>query len=72
MINNLSYEQILTISAELKKNCEIIKQLISLKKIQDLEEFITSVEIYYKYLENSVELSKDADIALQDLINNKK
>ena len=72
MINNLSYEQILTISAELKKNCEIIKQLTSLKKIQDLEEFITSVEIYYKYLENSVELSKDADIALQDLINNKK
>lgn len=72
MINNLSYEQILTISAELKKNCEIIKQLTSLKKIQDLEEFITSVEIYYKYLENAVELSKDADIALQDLINNKK
>lgn len=72
MINNLSYEQILTVSAELKKNCEIIKQLTSLKKIQDLEEFLTSVEIYYKYLDNTVELSKDADIALQDLIKNNK
>ena len=72
MINNLSYEQILTISAEIKKNCETIKKLTSLKKDQDLEEFITSVEIYYKYLENTVELSKAADIALQDLIKNKK
>ena len=72
MISEMTYEQILSISDELKKNCEIIKQLTSLKEGLDLDEFITSVEVYYKYLENTVELSKAADIALQDLIKNKK
>lgn len=72
MINNMTYEQVITISNELKRNCEIIKKLIAKKQEIDLEDFISSVEIYYKYLENMVELSKDADIALKNLMENKK
>lgn len=68
MINNMPYEEILTLSTELKNCCEEIRNLIQGKDISQLEDFISSVDVYYKYLENVVELNISADEVLKDII----
>lgn len=67
MIDKLTYEEILVISAELKKQADIIDQLVKDKDIQELKDFAATVEGYSKYLENTVEINKDADKALSEL-----
>ena len=68
MINNIPYDEILKISGEIKSHNEIIKSLMKSKESTQLEDFTASVESYYKYLENLVELNNAADQVLQDLI----
>lgn len=72
MINSLTYEEMLNISRELKLNADIIADLIKDKDAQELQDFISTVEGYSKYLETTIELHKDADKALQELANTKK
>ena len=67
-----SFEEILQISNSLKKCCEDIRTVIIGKGSTDLEDFVSAVDTYTKYLDNSVELNQDADKALQELINSKK
>lgn len=67
MIDKLTYEEILVISAELKKQADIIDHLVKDKDIQELKDFSATVEGYSKYLENTVEINKDADKALSEL-----
>lgn len=67
MIDKLTYEEILVISAELKKQADIIDHLVKDKDIQELKDFAATVEGYSKYLENTVEINKDADKALSEL-----
>lgn len=71
MIGKLTYDQILSVSKELKKNTEIINNLIKDKETPELVDFIATVEGYSKYLETTVEINKDADNALSELIKNK-
>ena len=68
MIDKLSYDQVLAISKELKNQAEIIDSLIKSKNINELNDFVATVEGYSKFLETTVEINKDADKALKDLI----
>lgn len=72
MINEMTYDEILKSSEKMKNSCEIIKGLIADKETPDLEDFVTSVDSYTKYLDNTIELMMAADIALKDLIELKK
>ena len=72
MIGNLTYEQINAISLDLKKQIEIINRLIQNKNSQELQDFVSTVEGYTKYLETTIEINKDADNALSELKNKKK
>ena len=71
MIGKLTYEQVLTIAKEMRNEALAIEDLSRARGIQDLVDFADKVEAYAKYLENTVELSKDADIALADLTGKK-
>ena len=72
MIENLTYEQILSVSNELKKYCDNINQVIEGKEVGELEDFVAAVYSYTKFLDNNVELNQAADLALADLVNQKK
>ena len=72
MIDKLTYDEILEASRILKENSDIIDSLIKNKNLNDLEDFVSTVEGYSKYLETVVEINKDADLALLFLITQKK
>ena len=72
MINEISYEQILSASQEMKNCCKVIVSLIEGKEAPDLEEFVSTVENYTKYLDTTIELMTAADKALKDLVEMKK
>lgn len=68
MIDKLTYDQILAIAKELKDQAQIINGLLENRSIQDLKDFASTVEGYSMFLENTVELNKDADKALSSLM----
>lgn len=72
MINEMTYDEILKSSEKMKKSCEVIRRLSVDKETPDLDDFVDSVEIYTKYLDNTIELMVAADKALKDLIELKK
>ena len=67
MIDKLSYTDIQMISTDLKKQTDIIESLIADKELPELNDFIATVEGYSKFLENTIQINKDADAALEDL-----
>lgn len=67
MIDKLTYDDFLTVSNELKKQAAIVSELSKKRNISDLVDFAATVEGYSKFLENTVEINKDADCALQGL-----
>ena len=67
MIDKLTYEEILQISKDLKIQAEIIDSLLEDKDAPELKDFAATVEGYSKYLENTVDINKQADKALDDL-----
>lgn len=67
MIDKLTYEEILQISKDLKIQAEIIDSLLEGKDAPELRDFAATVEGYSKYLENTVDINKQADKALDDL-----
>ena len=71
MIDKLTYDQVLAISKELSNNAQIIDKIAQERNIQDLQDFSSTVEGYSKFLETIVNMNKDADNALQDLIKMK-
>ena len=68
MIGKLKYEQVATFATELRKEATTVENLASARGIQDLVDFAHSVESYAKFLENMIELSKDADKAISSLV----
>ena len=72
MIDKLSYDDVLKIVESLKSNTEVIRKLVDKRKISDLDDFLATVEGYSKFLETSLEMNIDADVALMDLQNNLK
>ena len=71
MIGKLTYDQVLTIAKEIRSEALVIEDLSRAREIQDLVDFADKVEAYAKFLENIVELNKDADKALADLTGKK-
>ena len=69
MIDQLKYEEVQNISNGLKKEISIIQELIKNKNIQELVDFLATVEGYSKYLDTTIEINKDADKALKELTN---
>ena len=67
MIGKLTYDQILEISKDLRTQAEIVEKLAKERNIQQIEDFSATVEGYSKFLENTVQINKDADLALKDL-----
>lgn len=72
MIDKLSYDEILTISKELKTQIEVVNKIANAHELDELADFIATVEGYSKFLENTIDINKDADIALSDLKNQLK
>ncbi len=69
MIGKLSYEQIKQIYMGLREQASIISSLAGERNLQDIIDFASTVEGYSKYLENTIEINKDADEALKELKN---
>lgn len=67
MIDKLTYEEVQAISADLKKLAEELMTLIKDKNNSQLDDFAATVEGYSKFLENTIEINKDADNALLEL-----
>jgi len=67
MINNLTYEQVLEISKSIKEQVDIVSDLIKDLGVQELYDFVSTVEGYTKYLETTVKLNQDADQAIKDI-----
>ena len=72
MIDKLSYEDVLAIARELKKESDIIKSLASKRNLKEIEDFASTVDGYSKFLENTVSINKDADEALVEELKFKK
>lgn len=72
MIDKLTYDEILTISRDLKEQIKIINFIIDTKDLPQLKDFSATVEGYSKFLENTIEINKDADKALEDLASRVK
>ena len=71
MIGKLTYDQILAFAKDIRNEALAVEDLARAREIQDLVDFADKVEAYAKFLENTVELNKDADKALQDLTGKK-
>ena len=68
MIGKLSYDQLQEIITNLREQLDIILKLRKGRSVPQLDDFIDSVETYCKYLENTMELNRDADEALSALV----
>lgn len=67
MIGKLTYDQVSECIEQLKLSNVTISSLIENKEAYDLENFVSVVDRYIKYLETTLELYKDADKALAKL-----
>ena len=72
MVGKLTYDQVLEIAKDLRAQVEIIERLLENRDLPELKDFAATVEGYSKFLENTVEINKDADIALAELKRMKK
>ena len=71
MIDKLTYDQVLGFANELKANADIVDSVVKTHNLERLNNFAATVNTYAKFLEGTVEMYKDADLALQDLLKNK-
>lgn len=71
MIGKLTYDQVLTFAKEIRNEALAVEDMARARELQDLVEFADKVEAYAKFLENTVELNKDADKAIADLTGKK-
>ncbi|MBR2711739.1 MAG: hypothetical protein IKE89_04625 [Bacilli bacterium] len=70
MIGNLNYDQVSQVVEVLKKCNETLSVVPEEQRDTTFQEFFSVVEGYYKYLETLVQMNKDADEALKELIKN--
>ena len=72
MIDKLTYDQVTLQFQKNYQKAQIIDKLAKDRNLQDLQDFSSTVERYSKFLETIVNMNKDADKALSDLIKMKK
>ena len=71
MIGKLSYNQVEQIATELKQAKQTVEAITKNLNIEVIGDFLATVEGYSKYLQTTIEMSKDADHALEELKNRK-
>lgn len=71
MIGNMTYEQVEILAKELESSTTIVENITKNLNIEELEDFVSIVEGYYKYLNTIIEMNKDADKALETLKSKK-
>ncbi|MCI6108299.1 MAG: hypothetical protein PUE33_05125 [bacterium] len=71
MIGNMTYEQVEILAKELESSTTIVENITKNLNIEELEDFVSTVEGYYKYLNTIIEMNKDADKALETLKSKK-
>ena len=67
MIGTMTYNQVEEIAKELEKATITVNNITKNLNIEELEDFISTVEGYSKYLRTIIEMNKDADKALATL-----
>ncbi len=67
MIGKLSYDQVEAIIKDLRLQADIIHKLLNGRSVPDIPDFVEKVDGYSKFLENSLELNRDADAAIVDI-----
>ena len=67
MIGTMTYNQVEEIAKELEKATITVNNITKNLNIEELEDFISTVEGYSKYLRTIIEMNKDADKALTAL-----
>lgn len=67
MLGSLSYEELLQLANSISTSSNNIRSIASKynENLNDIISFCDSLDSYVKYIENSVTLNKDADLALQ-------
>jgi hypothetical protein len=71
MIGNLTYDQVESIAKELEESIATITAITKNLNVEEMQDFLSTVEGYSKYLKTTVEMSKDADKALEELKSKK-
>ena len=71
MIGNLTYNQVESIAKELEESIATITAITKNLNVEEMQDFLSTVEGYSKYLRTTIELNKDADKALEDLKSRK-
>lgn len=71
MIGNLNYDQVEQLAKELEAATKTVDNITKNLNIEELEDFVSTVEGYFKYLRTIIEMNKDADRALEDLKSKK-
>ena len=69
MIEQMTYEELIKVSNELKQLIATLETIVPEEGPQDIKDFISTVEVYSKYLETTVQINQDADIALKELVD---
>lgn len=67
MIGTMTYDQVEEIAKELESATITADKITKNLNIEELEDFISTVEGYSKYLRTIIEMNKDADKALTAL-----
>ena len=71
MIGTMTYDQVEEIAKELESATITADKITKNLNIEELEDFISTVEGYSKYLRTIIEMNKDADKALAALQSKK-
>ena len=71
MIGTMTYDQVEEIAKELESATIMADKITKNLNIEELEDFISTVEGYSKYLRTIIEMNKDADKALTALQSKK-
>ena len=67
MIGKFTYEEVNQIIEKLKQSLVELRKLTPTKPSSELNDFVATVESYYKYLETTIEMNSAADKTLSYL-----
>jgi hypothetical protein len=67
MIGKYTYEEVGQIIEKLKQSLIELRKLTPSKQSSELNDFVATVESYYKYLESTIEMNSAADKTLSFL-----
>lgn len=74
MLGSLSYEELMNYAKSIETSSDSIRNIVSKygEDLADVINFCDSLDSYVKYIESSITLNKDADKALEYIIEKNK